>query len=200
MGITDQRKVVEKNDFFAPITVGGGIDNKEALIKILVSEIGEKGLEELVVFLLENDNSLNNTDTFENYQDFKPYPSYLVYFAYILIFDSPKGVTPKSIYTRKLFDIFWEHQSKLKPGLYVDSAKHFIQPFIDNGAVTLEELREIAVKDWYRWQEKGYPYYGPNHGYLYFMHGFDAWLKKEEELKEEWFKRTEKKAKEEGAY
>ncbi|MBL4694701.1 hypothetical protein JKY72_05005, partial [Candidatus Gracilibacteria bacterium] len=142
-GLESARKQLRedpKEDFFYSIHVGGGLDSRLELLEVLTEKIGKDGIESLIIYLLENDNGFTNTDTFENYQDYKPYPSYLVYFAYIIIFDSPKGSTPKSIYTRKLFDFFWEYQAKIRPGINVQMIEPFIQPFIDNGAVSLEDL------------------------------------------------------------
>ena len=185
----------KKEKFDHPIHVAGGLDTREELIEFLVEEIGENGTEELIIYLLENDHSLTNTDTFKNYQNFKPYPSYLVYYAYILMFDYPKGSTPSFIYTCRLFDIFWEYQAKRRPGIDFGLTEYFLRPFIDSGAITLEELQEIAVRDWYRWQEHGSPYYGPCHYFCYQMYPRPDWFKKEKELESEWLEKTGKKAK-----
>src|SRR3989344_2495302 len=94
------------------------IDNHQELLDLLIHEFGQKGVEDLVVYLLEHDNRYENTDTIENYKTYKPYPSYFVQFAYLLIFILPKGFR-----TRRLFEVFWEHQAKVRPGIDVDVAK-----------------------------------------------------------------------------
>src|SRR3989344_6024937 len=105
-----------KSDMIRPRIVV--IDNHQELLDLLIHEFGKKGVEDLVVYLLEHDNRYENTDTIENYKTYKPYPSYFVQFAYLLIFILPKGFR-----TRRLFEVFWEHQAKVRPGIDVDVAK-----------------------------------------------------------------------------
>ena len=135
-----------KSDMIRPRIVV--IDNHQELLDLLIHEFGQKGVEDLVVYLLEHDNRYENTDTIENYKTYKPYPSYFVQFAYLLIFILPKGFR-----TRRLFEVFWEHQAKVRPGIDVDVAKQYLDPFIEEEVTTIKDIQDLLIRDWWRWQE-----------------------------------------------
>lgn len=169
------------------------ITNHQEFLHILLSQFGQESLECLIIHLLENDNRYVNSDTINNYQNFKPHPSYFIYFAYLLIYIMPKK-------SRKLFDAFWDHQAKVRPGIDEQCARQYLDPFIEQGITSRKEIQQLLIRDWYRWQEKGYPYYGASLGAStwYTDGGPHNWEKIEENLKKEWEQSHGLKAKEWG--
>lgn len=137
------------------------IEQQEVLFNTLKNELGDDGLRELIIYLLDNDNRYVNKDDLNNYKSHAPYPSYLIEFAYILLYILPVGFR-----NRKMFDSFWEHQAKIRPGLDEQFAKGFIKPFVVEGIITNEEIKELLIKDWLRWQRapKNSLYYGASIG------------------------------------
>lgn len=134
------KKQIDRND-----PIGGyGIylENCEKMFSTILDQLGSAGLVEFLVYLFDNDNRYNNTDTILNYKEFKPYPSYIIIFAYTLI-----AMLPKGLRTRKLFNSFWEHQAKIRPGLDEQFAKAYIKPFIEEGITTKEEIRNLLIRD-----------------------------------------------------
>jgi hypothetical protein len=176
------------------------LDNHQELLDTLLNEFGKEGVEEIIIYLLENDHRYENTDTIENYKTYKPYPSYFIQFAYLLIFILPKGFR-----TRRLFEVFWEHQAKIFPGIEEQSARNFFDPFIQENLTTVEEIRELLVRDWWRWQDSQSksPYYGASIGLStwYFRDvengsgGKINWETMEKRLEQEWREKTGKEPK-----
>lgn len=172
------------------------VRNGGELASVLMNEFGEDGLEELIVYLLNNDKGIESTDTIENYKEYEPYPSYFVEFAYILIYKLPHK-------TRRVFEALWENQARRRPGIYVDCTKGMLGMYIDAGVTSREEISRLLIHDWYRWQELGEdywgPYFGPAPGPSYYFYssqkyGRDIWLEIEV-LEKEWLKKHGKRAK-----
>ena len=167
------------------------IDNYGELLEVLNKILGgQQGVENLIIYLLQNDHHYENSDTLTNYRNFKPFPSYLVLFAYLLLCILPKR-------SRRLFDIFWEYQAKTFPGIYEQSAKEFLEPFIAEGITTEREIQELLIKDWLRWQRapKDSPYYGAALGPAAWYFPNYSWSQEEKKLEEEWRKQTGKEPK-----
>lgn len=162
---------------------GSSIDNRNDLLNILLKELGEKGVEDLIIYLLENDRRYENTDTIENYKTYKPYPSYFIEFAYLLIYILPKR-------SKRIFEAFWEHQAKVRPGVYVDCAEMYFDLFIAEKITTSEQMRQLLIRDWWRWQEKGYPYYGASIGIATWYFPLSKWDQAERKLEDEWRQKT----------
>ena len=187
-----------KSDSISPrFTV---IDNHQELFDTLLNEFGKEGVEDLIIYLLEHDNRYENTDTVENYKTYKPYPSYFIQFAYLLIFILPKGFR-----TRRLFEVFWEHQAKIFPGIDEQFARNFLDPFIEEKIITIEEIQKLLIRDWWRWQEapKNSLYYGASIGpsIWYFRDVENGgsnkmnWELVEKRLEKEWKDKTGKEPK-----
>lgn len=164
------------------------IDNCIGLLGVLLKEFEEEGVEDLIIYLLENDHRLENTDTIENYKTYKPYPSYFIEYAYLLIYRLHRR-------SRRIFEAFWEHQAKVRPGVYVDCARMYFDLFIAEKITTRDEIKQLLIRDWWRWQEKGYPYYGAAIGIATWYFPLPRWDQTERQLEAEWEKRTGKKPK-----
>ena len=162
------------------------IDNREELLENLYNMLdGQEGVENLITYLLENDRHYENTDTLTNYADYKPYPSYLIKFAYLLIHILPKR-------SRRLFDTFWDYQSKTFPGIYEQSARAYVDSFIKEGITTEKEIQDLLIRDWVRWQEvhEDSPYYGPAIGIATWYFPNYGWFTVEKKLQNEWRQKT----------
>lgn len=172
------KKLTKRFSYIVPDVMS--IDNYQDLLEVLLRELRKEGLEKLIIYLLENDRCYENTDTIENYKTYKPYPSYFIKFAYLFI-----SVWPKK--SRRLFEAFWEYQAKVRPGIYVDCSRKYLDPFIEQGITTKQEIQQLLIRDWHRWQEQGDPYYGASVGIsTWYFDTYDGWDKIQCRLETEW--------------
>ncbi len=174
-----------KSDSISPrFTV---IDNHQELFDTLLNEFGKEGVEDLIIYLLEHDNRYENTDTVENYKTYKPYPSYFIQFAYLLIFILPKGFR-----TRRLFEVFWEHQERIGRGVDELYVRRYFDPFIDEGVTSKEEIQALIIKQWQKWQSSGEADSRISPWLIVTYYGFDEWKKVEKQLVEDWYRKYKK--------
>jgi len=164
------------------------------LFQRLLDNIGIDGLRKLMIFILDNDDRYNLKENVHNYVKHKPFPSYLIYFVYgILFFSDLKGLR-----NRKLFESFWEHQSRIRYGLDEQFAEKFLDPFIEDGITTIQEIRELCIKDWLRWQRapEDSPYYGAPLGpSIWYFPGYSTWGNIVKKLEQKWREETGKEPK-----
>ena len=177
-----------KSDMIRPRIVV--IDNHQELLDLLIHEFGQKGVEDLVVYLLEHDNRYENTDTIENYKTYKPYPSYFVQFAYLLIFILPKGFR-----TRRLFEVFWEHQAKIGHGIDELYVRKYFDAFISEGITSREEIQKLIIKEWINWQDEEESHNGISPWLIIAYYGINEWKEVEKQLEEELCRKYKKQMK-----
>lgn len=154
-------------------------------------ELGTQGLQGLIIYILENDHRYFNVETIDNYKKCKPFPSYIIYYIYTIL-----ACSPEKLINRKVFEAFWEHQSKLSGGIDEQCSRHYLEQFIKAGITAEQEIRDLLIRDWYRWQEApaNSPYYPPAIGITswYFQY---RWGSVEKRLQQEWREKTGKEPK-----
>lgn len=167
----------------------------EKLSNLLLERIGMEGLRQLCIYILDNVRWPVSIDGINNYLCLKPFPPHLVFFIYGFLY----FLELPDFRDRRLFISFWEYQARTRRGVDEQYTLQFFNPFIKQGITTKDEIRQLCISDWLRWQEapEDSPYYGAPLGATIWYFEY-KWESVEKKLQDEWRKRTGKEPKEWG--